>query len=555
MFPVNANTLGRRRLALVAAATSVMLVATAAVGAGDLPGLLNRSHSAPAAGSPSTVDWASWMKDLAGSRHNGAETAITPATVGRLKLKWAYSYPAIPNAREGSQPAVVGGMLYVGAPDGKFLALDARTGKTAWTFDTVPTAGPSTGDNPNLIRDGAAVVGDSVYFGDSRGFVYSVDRRDGKLLWATKMDTHPATWMTGSPLVYEGKVYIGVSSDEAGSANDPTYACCSFSGHVDALDAATGKVLWKHLLMPPATRIGTWPTGAAKYGPAGAAVWASPVIDPTTRTLYIGTGNAHIGGGGDIDSVLALNIDDGSTRWKRQMIAVDDHDQACTWPDPQVYCPSKYDGTAKNFDFGATANLFTVNGRELVGIAQKAGLYYAFDARTGQTVWQTRLATPDLSYQDPGSYGTPWGSSYDGHQIYVATWRGHPATIYALDPADGHVNWKAIHPADGCSTGGAAMSPQLCERAFPPAVTTTDGLLYEGSSDGKIRIYSTKDGSLLWTYDAVRAYQGVNGVAGYGKAISGNGGAVVVDGMLYVQAGYYPFYPSDKGTVLLAFGL
>jgi len=71
-------------------------------------------------------------------------------------------------------------------------------------------------------------------------------------------------------------------------------------------------------------------------------------------------------------------------------------------------------------------------------------------------------------------------------------------------------------------------------------------------ADGKIRVFSAADGKVRWTYDAVRDYAGVNG---HGRGIGGNGGAVIVDGMMYVQAAYFPFYPSDKGGVLLAFGL
>ncbi|WP_328603378.1 PQQ-binding-like beta-propeller repeat protein [Amycolatopsis sp. NBC_00345] len=511
-------------------------------------------------GASTGADWPTWQKDLSGSRYNAAESKITPATVAGLKLKWAYTYPDVPFARMGSQPAVTDGVLYVGGPDGKFRALDAKSGATRWTYDLTPVAGPWTDQNPNLIRDGAAVSGDLVYFGDSRGFVYGLDKRTGAKRWATRVDEHAATWMSSSPMVLDGKVYIGVSSNEAGSANLPTYACCSFSGHVEALDARTGSVVWNLPLLPPAKRIGTWPTGAPKYGPAGAAVWSSPVIDAETRTLYVGTGNAHTGTGAEemenIDSVLAVDLDRGTIRWKRQMQYDDVHNQSCTWPDPAEYCPSHYNGNAKNFDFGATGNLYKINGRKVLGIAQKAGVFWAMDARTGETIWHTQLSTPDMAHEDPGSAGTPWGSSFDGKHIYVATWRGNPATLYSLDARTGRVEWKTTHPADGCGTGGAAKFADLCERAFPSAVSTTPGLVYEGSADGKMRIFSAADGRLLWQFDAVRDFQGVNGVTGMGRAIGANGGAVVVNGMLYVQAGYYPFYPSDgKGTVLLAFGL
>ena len=76
-----------------------------------------------------------------------------------------------------------------------------------------------------------------------------------------------------------------------------------------------------------------------------------------------------------------------------------------------------------------------------------------------------------------------------------------------------------------------------------------------GRDDGKLRAYDSATGSVLWTYDTIRTFTGVNGIEGMGSSISGTGGgAVVAHGMVYVQAGYWPVHPTDRGRVLLAFG-
>lgn len=72
--------------------------------------------------------------------------------------------------------------------------------------------------------------------------------------------------------------------------------------------------------------------------------------------------------------------------------------------------------------------------------------------------------------------------------------------------------------------------------------------------DGKMRIYRAEDGAILWQYDTVREFTGVNHATGSGGAIAGHGGAVVAHGMLYVQSGYY-LWAGMPGRVLLAFGL
>jgi polyvinyl alcohol dehydrogenase (cytochrome) len=66
----------------------------------------------------------------------------------------------------------------------------------------------------------------------------------------TQVDTHPAAIITGSPVVFDGVVYIGLSSSEETLALDPAYPCCSFRGSVVALDVKTGAMLRKTFDMP-----------------------------------------------------------------------------------------------------------------------------------------------------------------------------------------------------------------------------------------------------------------------------------------------------------------
>ncbi|MFI7679807.1 PQQ-binding-like beta-propeller repeat protein [Actinophytocola sp. NPDC049390] len=508
------------------------------------------SGGVPQAEARHSADWPFWQKDASGSRYNGAEWKINPRTVGKLELKWAYTFARLPYTRVGSQPAIVDGVLYVGAPDAKFVALDAKSGATKWTFDLTAVTGPGEQFAANGVRDGAAVVGDKVYFGDSTGRVYALDKRTGRLVWAAHVDEHPLANLTSSPSVYNGRVYIGLSTSEGGATRDPSYPCCTHRGAVVALDADTGAEDWRFHTVPEPVETGTWPSGAKKFEPSGASVWATPVVDRRTGTVFVGTGNNATGQTAMADSMLAIDAETGRLRWKQQVTFPDTYTAACEMTEvPDETCPGK--GTyALDKDIGATATLVEVGRRTLVVVGQKDGRLHAFDARTGRIAWQTPLVP-----NSPDAVGVQWGTAYDGRYLYAATWHSDPGRLFAVDPVDGDVVWEARHPADGCTTGGAAAFAEMCELSFTPAVSATPGLIYEGSSDGKIRIFSSRNGDLLWEFDAIRDFAGVNGVPGRGSGISGNGGAVIVDGMLYVQAGYYPFYPTDKGTVLLAFGL
>ncbi|MFI2664310.1 outer membrane protein assembly factor BamB family protein [Micromonospora carbonacea] len=505
---------------------------------------------APAAGPRTGSNWSTWQKDVIGSRFNPQEKQFTEHSVQSLKLKWAFVFPDVDGATS-SQPAVVDNTLYVGSRDAKFYALDATTGATKWVFDVTPISGPIDATNTNALRDGPSVVGNKVIFGDYRGYVYALNKDTGALIWATRVSDHALAALTGSPLVHRGRVYIGVSSSEAKASADPGYPCCTFRGQLVALNLATGAVDWRYYTTPQPVLDGTWPDGSPRYAPAGAPVWNSPAIDPISNTVYFGTGQSYSGTTGDHNSVIALDAKTGALRWKQQMNQEDTWTVGCIVPSPQPHCEGLEGGTNLDYDFGASPNVFiTPQGRRLVGIGQKSGVYHTFDARTGEIVWQQQVGVPQ---PNGGWGGVQWGSSFDGKRLYVATWQANPGTLFALDPADGHILWRTPNPANGCSTGGATAFPSNCNLSHISAVTTTPDLVYEGSADGKMRIYRARDGQVVWEYDTIRQYTGVNGATGSGGSVSGNGGAVVANGMLYVQSGYYSFY-GIPGRVLLAFG-
>src|SRR5205085_11780827 len=120
----------------------------------------------------------------------------------------------------------------------------------------------------------------AVYFGDVRANAYAVNATTGALVWKKKVEDHPAARVTGTPTLFSGLLYVPVSSIEEATGSRPTYECCTFRGSVVALDAATGRQIWKAYTIPEAPH----PTsknaaGIQLYGPSGASVWSSPTID------------------------------------------------------------------------------------------------------------------------------------------------------------------------------------------------------------------------------------------------------------------------------------
>ena len=117
--------------------------------------------------------------------------------------------------------------------------------------------------------------------------------------------------------------------------------------------------------------------------------------------------------------------------------------------------------------------------------------------------------------------------------------------LSALRLDTGEEVWRTPHPGCGDVPG--------CSPAQSAAVTAIPGLVFSGGLDGWLRAYSAEDGRIVWSVDTKGDYQTVNGVQAKGGSIDG-GGAVVVDGMVYIGSGS-GFAGTMPGNVLLAYSV
>ena len=171
-----------------------------------------------------------------------------------------------------------------------------------------------------------------MFFGDVDANAYAVNATTGALVWKTKVEDHPAARIIGAPTLYSGVLYVPVSSHEELTGSRPTYQCCTFRGSVAALDAATGRQIWKAYTIPEPPR----PTkrnaiGTQLYGPSGAAVWSAPTIDVQRRALYVATGNSYSNPPAETsDAILAFDLATGRMLWHWQATAKDSFVVACS---------------------------------------------------------------------------------------------------------------------------------------------------------------------------------------------------------------------------------
>lgn len=505
---------------------------------------------------------ASWGRDPLNSRFNPF-ARINRQNVNQLQLKWTFVFPdGVTSA--SSQPAVVGDTVYVGGWNAKVYALNRETGAIRWIYDTATFTGSIAGGGTqlpigaNAVRDAPAYSNGKLYFGDVVGNTYALNAHTGAFLWARKLDQHFTSRIVGSPIVFRNRVFIGLSSVESGYPIDPTYPCCTFRGKLVALDANTGAEAWHYYTVEQAQPTGFNSIGTPQFGPAGAAVWSTPAIDPFTNTIYFGTGQNYSNPASSrSDSLIALNLNTGAERWVKQLKPNDTWNLSCNPeniglpPGAGPNCPT-LNSNDKDYDVQSPNIFFAVIGnqlRKLIGVGQKSGVYHALDAATGAIVWQRQLSVGGIG----GLAGIQWGTSWDGERIYVATHDANPGTLFALNPSNGQVIWSKPNPANGCD--GKPGRPQ-CRLALPAATTTVPGVVFQGSWDGHLRAHDSRNGNILWQFDTYRSYLGVNGLTGQGGSING-AGAMVVGEMVFVNSGYSAFGPGTSlpGNVLLAFSL
>ncbi len=425
------------------AAALVFTVLAALVTAVLVPGTYS-----PAAAQASPSDWTQYLNGPGHSSYNAAATSITVAGVqaGDLQPVWRWSAPASTNAGKNifqASPTVVDGVMYIGAQDGEFYAVSEATQKILWSdylgLDTAKSCGPVA----QGIISTAAVVTDpatgdlTVYVFGPDGNLYALDAATGATVWTAQVDTPSSTvndyYSWGSPLVVNGDVYIGISSD----CDNPL-----IPGGLAEYNQSTGAqvALWNSL--PP--------------GQDGGSIWSSAAA-LSDGSIVVTTGNGYDDSGQPLydDSIIHLSASNLSVLDAWQLP-----------PDQQL----------DDSDFGGSPTLFTadIGGTEtpMLGACNKNGVYYAFeqDDLSGGPVWQTNITVPY-----PGNYEECDAAAiWDGTNLIEAG--GAPTTIdgtsylgsvQSLNPATGAPIWQTGLPGfvigSPTEDGGGVVAAQVYE--------------------------------------------------------------------------------------------
>jgi len=351
--------------------------------------------------------------------------ALDPVT-GAEKWKFATGGPV------RSTPAAVNGTVYFGSYDGAFYAVNAADGKPRWKFETGGerkfAAKGLHGCKPRqqLMPDAwdtylssPAVVGDRVYFGSGDGHIYALDAGGGQLVW--KFPTGDV--VHASPAVVDGTLYLG-----------------SWDRFFYALDAATGALKWK------------FETGADPENHNAEGIQSSAVV--AGGMVYFGCRDFHL---------HALDARTGEEKWKHKI----------TW-------------------INATP---TVREGLVYGSTSLPAMFFALDARTGREVFHVELKAP--AFASPAlAGGLAYCGSFNG-KLYVVdlakrtvawefqTEASKTNARRALTP-DGQLNLPVLFSSDYFERMYAAVDALFATGAILSSPTVGNGALYFGSADGNV---------------------------------------------------------------------
>ena len=327
-------------------------------------------------------DWLSYSRGWNEQRFSPLDQ-INDRNVGQLGLAWYDDLETMRGVQ--ASPLVIDGVLYNVSIYNVVTAYDGKTGRKLWTYDPkvgaewarLACCGPSA--------RGIAAWNGKIYIGALDGRLIAIDQKTGQEVWSEQtFDTEGllnAYSITGAPRVYDGKVVIGNGGADYG-----------VRGFVVAYDAETGKRLWKFYTVPgnPADgpdgeasdsamqiALPTWHGEWWKYGGGGTA-WDSFAYDPEFNLVYIGTGNGsphmwHFRSEGKGDnlflcSIVAVDADSGEYKWHYQMVPEEEWDYTCT--QPMILADMEIGGRQ----------------RQVIMQAPKNGFFYVLDRATGELV-------------------------------------------------------------------------------------------------------------------------------------------------------------------------
>lgn len=400
---------------------------------------------------------------------------------------------------------------------------------------------------PVLVSRGVSIYRGKVFRVTPSGHLLALDARTGELLWDVWVsDVANGSWLSAAPIAYDGKVYIGTAGADWGA-----------NGRVYAFDAETGRRVWTFNDIPTGNEKGaeTWKNGS-RHG--GGATWSTYTLDPATGLLLVAIGNPSPAFNGAIrpgdnlytNSVVALDHSTGKLIWYVQQIPHDTHD----------------------WDTVAAPVLYDQGGRHYMAVPNKGGWVYIYDRSTHKLLSRTEvshhenenvpLSAAGIHYCPGIVGGVLWnGTAYSADEkvLYVNSldWCGvgrigEGRFIEGKAYFDGDFTLDPISTARGwtkaldAATGKEMWSRPSHSPMLAALTPTGGGVVFTGDLDGNFLALDAKSGATLYSFNT-------------GGGVAGAASTYLIDGRQYVAVtsgnSSRMFWKTTGSAVVVVFAL
>jgi quinohemoprotein ethanol dehydrogenase len=471
---------------------------------------------------------------------------ISTSNVSTLGLAWSLDLDT--SRGQEATPLVADGVMYSTSAWSKVQAIDAATGRLLWQYDPKVPGEAGVKACCDVVNRGVALWKGRVYVGTLDGRLVALDAKTGKEAWSVvTVDQAKKYTITGAPRVVKGKVLIGNGGAEFG-----------VRGYVSAYDADDGKLVWRFYTVPGdpsqpveapilAKAAKTWKGEYWKLG-GGGTVWDSMAYDPDLDLLYVGVGNGspwnqrlRSPGGGDnlfLSSIVALKAETGEYVWHYQTTPGESWDYTAT--QHMVLADLTIDGKPRKVLMQAPKNGFfyvldrtdgkllsaqpftTINwatgvdmktGRPVENPASRFGVthkpWIALPGPIGSHNWQPMSFSPEthlvyLPVHDvPFAYGDP--KAFAANPLAFNT--GIDPSIIAM-PEDPAAKAQVLASVHGYLKAWDPVTQKEVWRVEQPGawnggvLSTAGGLVFEGNGAGTFNAYAADKGTALWSFAA-----------------------------------------------------
>ena len=531
----------KRVLALVAIVTLALPTTSLAQSTPAQPSFRSPTQDELAKTTAGGINWITFGGALNDQRYSTLDQVNT-GNVSGLKGAWmtrlgsgeGFKY------RFEADPIVIDGVLYLATGNDDIFALDATTGRILWQWQSQIPRDIATiccGWANRGVSSGMGMI----YAGLLDASVVALDQKTGKQVWRMQLeDYHNGYTITAATRFYDGMVFTGISGGEFG-----------IRGRVYALDARTGKEIWRFYTVPGPNDIGgdSWPSDGVSYLHGGGAVWQAPAIDPESGLMYFSTGNAGSWRGderpGDnlfTSSIVALDYKTGQYKWHFQQVHHDIWDLDSS--SPVVLFDQTYNGQPRKglFECSKTGWCYILdrtNGQPLTGIDERAVPQEPRQATAATQPYPRgdsfvdQCAVPVEGFPLLGCVFTPYWEvpvayrpSIEGAATYNAlSYDPKTGLIYALGHEIEHT--LSVKPADfvpgrwwieasvGLPPGAPISSTVTALDSRTNKIvwqkrrdggdskgdlSTAGGLLFAGNPDGTLKAWDATNGNDVWSF-------------------------------------------------------